>query len=210
MTWVRFDDATAEHPKFSSLGDYAPLCGWLWFSASCYCMRHLTDGRIDLPTLRRLWPFRHVSVATGGIGDGNGGMLAEFGDDPTVEDLIMRCVTARLFDQISPGFYRVHDLMDYNPSKREVLEARKKKEKAGQAGGLASAQARGQAHASRLLQESLNPPSPSPTPKTKPPTPFAQNRTADPAPARTRHPYDTTPPDADPTNPEHFRFNIPD
>jgi len=25
-----------------------------------------------------------------------------------------------------------------------------------------------------------------------------------------RHPYDTTPLDADPTNPEHFRFNIPD
>lgn len=167
MTWVRFDDSTSDHPKFSALDDYAPLAGWLWFSATCYCGRYLTDGKVDLVTLRRLWPYRHLSVATAGIGDGEGGTLAEFGEDPTAEDLVKLLVSVRLLDEIEPGVYKVHDYLKYNPSRREVMEARRNARKAGQAGGLASAQARAQARRSHSVEQPIKSPSPSPKTKTK-------------------------------------------
>ncbi len=164
MPWVRFDDATADHPKFSALEDYAPACGWLWFSACCYCMRYLTDGRIDLPSLRRLWPWKHVGVATGGIGDGDGGMLAEFGEDLTVELLIQHLVEVRLLEEIEPGLYRVHDFLKYNPSRRDVLRARKENSKRQE-----DFRKRKRNGVTNNVTNALviPPPSPSPTPTTK-------------------------------------------
>lgn len=157
MTWVRFEDITPEHPKLAALGSYAPLCGWLWFSAACYAMRHLTDGHVSIETLRSLWPYRHIDVATSGIlTELNGHPLAEFGEDPTADDLVTRLVEVELFDDLGGGKYRVHDLLDYNPSKREVLEVRRNKRKAGQAGG--------QARARRLLGKY---PAPQPQPLEK-------------------------------------------
>lgn len=37
------------------------------------------------------------------------------------------------------GGYQIHDYLDYNPSRREVLQLRKNRAKAGQSGGLAKA-----------------------------------------------------------------------
>ena len=152
MTWARFDDATADHPKFSALGDDAPRCGWLWFSATCYCTRYLTDGRIDLLTLRRLWPF-------------SGG---------DVDELVAKLVGARLLEDHGQGQYRVHDFLDYNPSREQVMEARATRTKAGQRGGQASAQARAQANRWSIVDTRFNPrPVPSPTPIDSP-QPHAQ------------------------------------
>lgn len=171
MTWVRFEDLTPEHPKLASLGSYTPLCGWLWFAACCYCMRHLTDGVISHDALRALWPYRHIGVATGGVPG-----LFDVGDDPTPDDLISLLVACGLLERKRNGCYRVHDFLDYNPSRVEVLELREKKKKAGQAGGQASAQASGRARATPSAtpsgSEVPNPPTPIEREKegSKPPT----------------------------------------
>ena len=41
MTWLRFDDATADHPKITGLSDLA--FRW-WFRGCCYSARFLLDG----------------------------------------------------------------------------------------------------------------------------------------------------------------------
>lgn len=105
MAWVRFEDITSDHPKFADLGSYAPLCGWLWFSASCYCMRHLTDGAIGIETLRALWPYRHIGIGKGDVMGSNG--------DLTADDLVPLLIHAKLLDQIDETTYRVHDFLDY-------------------------------------------------------------------------------------------------
>lgn len=163
MPWVRFDDRTDEHPKLSTLGDYAPLCGWLWFSACCYAMRHLTDGRIDEQALRRLWPFSHLAVETAG------NELVGCLDNPKSEDLVSRLVSVNLLEEVGPGLYQIHDFLDYNPSRRDVLQARRIKAKSGRAGGEANAKAHAIARASRLvpLLDSSPSPSPSPSPTTR-------------------------------------------
>jgi len=157
MPWVRFDDSTPDHPKLSALSSYAPLCGWLWFSACCYSMRYLTDGRIDLPTLHRLWPFTRLHLSAGSNGDGE---LLAGASHPTVDMLVAALVSVNLFEEMEAGWYRIHDFLEYNPSRREVTEARKKKQKAGQAGGLA----RAQASARPAGTAGKCPPSPSPSP----------------------------------------------
>jgi hypothetical protein len=118
MPWVRIDEHFADHPKVVQAG---PLAMALHVAALCYCNRFLTDGFIPEAKART---------------------LIELG--PETDEIIKRLVTASLWDQADGG-YRVHDYLDYQPSKQKVIEERSKKRAAGQAGGEASAQARAQA-----------------------------------------------------------------
>src|SRR3970040_2336243 len=141
VTWVRFEDLTPDHPKFTQLGNLAPLAGWLWFSATCYCMRYLTDGHISREQLKRLWPFQHIGVATGGVPG-----LFEVGDDIDASLLIDALCASGLLEKNRRG-YVVHDFLEDNPSKAQLKELREKKAKAGQAGGIAKAMADAKARA---------------------------------------------------------------
>ena len=63
------------------------------------------------------------------------------GEDVDMAWVIRLLVEAGLWEEV-PGGYRVHDYLDYQPSKDEVITEREKKREAGRKGGLASAQAR--------------------------------------------------------------------
>jgi hypothetical protein len=105
MPWVRLDDEFAQHPKVVSL----PYRGrWLHIAALCYSNRMLTDGFVPLAMLASLCPHEQ--------------------DDPIGEDayhLAEQLVSVGLWED-GEGGYVIHDYHHYQPSKREVMEARKR------------------------------------------------------------------------------------
>ena len=125
MPWVKVDDHFDEHPKMARVG---PL-GWaMWLAGLAYCNRNLTDGFIPYTTARRLvsWDFLMPrngsdieSIWTVGI---NTVMHGEDVDSPLVIGML---VDAGLWEEV-PGGYRVHDYMEYQPSKLEVVAEREK------------------------------------------------------------------------------------
>jgi hypothetical protein len=126
MPWVRLDDRITEHPKIAEVG---PLGLALFVAGLAYCNRNLTDGFIPWAEAEKLlsWKFldtngrdaeRGAVVYTIGISSGMSG------DDVTAEFVVTLLVTAGLWDKDDNG-YRVHDFSDYQPSKKEVLAARR-------------------------------------------------------------------------------------
>lgn len=101
MPWVRIDENAMDHPKFLALTDGA----WrLWCEGQTYCQKHLTDGAILFPALRG---FRYYSPAR-------------------VKNLIAPHVPGKgpLWHQDERGNVQVHDYLDWNDSREEVLHAR--------------------------------------------------------------------------------------
>lgn len=86
----------------------------LHVSAILYCGRNLTDGLITTGNLRNL---------------------------PSTKRLVAELVKARVWED-GPGGYVIHDYLDYNPSREEVLAAREQRAEAGRIAGQASAAAR--------------------------------------------------------------------
>lgn len=95
MTWVKMDDAFADHPKVMALGRDRMVGLGVWVAAACYCARYLTDG------------FVPETVARG------------FGSSK----LLARLVAVGLADKVDGG-YKLHDWLDYNPSREKVLAER--------------------------------------------------------------------------------------
>jgi uncharacterized phage protein (TIGR02220 family) len=114
MAWVRLDDGFPDHPKVVKVG---PLGETLQVRALCYAGRHLTDGFIPLEAVQRL---------TVGLGR-------------TKEKWSSLMVKAGLWEERDGGFV-VHDYLEYNPSRDEVLEARRVAEERSRKGGLARAE----------------------------------------------------------------------
>lgn len=111
MTWSRFDDAAAHHPKAVIAGNEA----WcLWVAAVMHCNRYLTDGFVSdraLPTLqpRPISPARAHKLAR------------ELCEARVTEDgpgLFLR-------DEARGG-YVVHDFLSWNPAKSQVESKREK------------------------------------------------------------------------------------
>jgi len=99
--WVRIDENAMDHPKFLALTDGA----WrLWCEGLSYCQKHLTDGTIPFVALKG---FRYYSPSR------LKGLLAESvpGKGP--------CWYLN-----AGGIYAVHDYLDWNDSREEVLAAR--------------------------------------------------------------------------------------
>src|SRR5690606_7095075 len=74
------------------------------------------------------------------------------GEDVTCKTIIPLLVDAGLWDEVEDG-YVIHDYTDYQPTKEQVEEERRKKSEAGRLGGQASAQARAQAGASPTAKQ---------------------------------------------------------
>jgi len=158
MAWVRIDDEFGEHPKVVSAG---PLALAIQIKAKCYASRNLTNGFV---------PHDVVSSFLSGF-EG-----LRIGRKPALSvDWPAYMIDAGLWEPAEGG-YNIHDYLDYNPSKAEVLERRAKRQASGQAGGRASAQARaqgvathvGQALASHTFQAKPNPRTPSPSEEKNP------------------------------------------
>ena len=107
MAWGRLDDKFHSHPKVASLGGYMLACVGLHALALSWCNDHLTDGFI---------PAEQVPRLTGALEQ----LLSE--GAPWV--LVARLVDVGMWEEQENGFH-IHDFLDYNPSRRDVLRARK-------------------------------------------------------------------------------------
>ena len=166
MVWVRLDDSFPDHRKIAELGDYAPLCGWLFICGLAYCNRQLTDGYIPKGHVVRLSSFRRLSIETGGVA----GIMA-MGDDIDADTLALLLESVGLWEDRDTHWY-IHDYPDYQPTKAEVEAERANKQAAGRAGGQASAQARAERRGQAGAQAKSNP-VPVPVPVSPIQEPFA-------------------------------------
>ena len=128
MAWVRLDDGFPDHRKLAELGDYAPLCGWLFVCGLAWSNRQLTDGRLPKTLIPRLATFHHLSLETGCVPG-----MATFGEDVTPEALAQLLVQVGFWEDVGDA-YLIHDFLEYQPSRAETLALRKARIKAGKTG----------------------------------------------------------------------------
>jgi hypothetical protein len=134
---VKLDDEFPDHPKVVLAG---PLAGWLHVCGICYCNRHLTDGFIPRAAAHRLANFEHVGLT------GTDDALVAVGEAVDCKQLAAVLCDAGIWEEVAGG-YRIHDYLDYQPSKADIEEIRRQKQAAGRAGGIAAAKARAGARA---------------------------------------------------------------
>jgi len=115
MAWAKLDDKMPRHPKMLSV---TVVARWLYVAGLCYSQEHLTDGVLPQSIARVLYEEPEAA-------------------EKAVEEL----VGVGLWERCPAGFH-VHDFLDWNPSKRQVMAARKAKARAGTMGGKAKARAR--------------------------------------------------------------------
>jgi hypothetical protein len=120
MPWVKLDDNFDTHPKLVEVG---PQAAWVFVRSLCYSNRHLTNGVISKAVARDLAGGR--------------------------AKLVSALVSVGLW-QLDAGGYRIHDYLDYQPSREEILRVRETKAAAGRVGGIRSGEVRrGKAEAER-------------------------------------------------------------
>lgn len=101
MSWLRIDDAFAEHAKVYALSDRAFR---LHVAALCYCARNLTDGLIDERGLRVISITAKVKKAS----------------------IFVAELVAMGLWKVVPKGHQVRSYLEYNPSASDVKEARRK------------------------------------------------------------------------------------
>jgi hypothetical protein len=121
MPWVRIDDGFVDHLKIARVG---AMGAWLQLQALCYANRNLTDGFIPqdvaegfvsrgvlyIDEQRRRWMLGQTCGAAGrDIGEAGWPAIM---------------VRAGLWETVRGG-YRIHDFDQYQPSRAQVLAARK-------------------------------------------------------------------------------------
>lgn len=131
MPWIKLDDGYADHPKIAEAG---PLAAWLHTKALIFCGRHLTDGRISRTVVASLIDWRTADVLSGisntvtnSVGDPVSNLQSNGYDHPDNIALADRLVEIGLWERHENGLaYRIHDYLEYQPSRAEVLAERKK------------------------------------------------------------------------------------
>lgn len=114
-------DGVTHHPKVLQVGAEA---AWLWVAAIDYCRAHLTDGVVPAAVLPTLGIFR-----------------------AKLDTLVANLVAVRLFETTEGG-YLVHDFLEHNDSREQVLTRRRED----------SERKRGNRHAGVRLESVRNPP----------------------------------------------------
>jgi hypothetical protein len=95
MGWVRLEDTFCEHPKIETLGD---LPFRLHVKAICYANRNLTDGYVPDIAARAMGGPKHKRAARA-------------------------LIDAGLWE-LARGGYRIHDFLDFQPSREAVMARR--------------------------------------------------------------------------------------
>lgn len=93
--WVRLDEKALDHPKITGLPDGAFR---LWIEALTHCQRHLTDGRVISSALKGLRAY-----------------------SPKRRDIL---IGSALWDTAPDGGIQVHDYLQWNESREDILKAR--------------------------------------------------------------------------------------
>ena len=157
MSWIKLDDQWMDHPKIIRAGRDARD---MWLASITWCAKHLTDGVFP----ENLLPALAISAGV---------------DIANVKQIARVLLGVCLWDACENG-YKVHDYLDYNPTKEQALANKEARKIAGSAGGRASAVAKRQANAkqnsskiqangqAKFKQKSTPSPSPSPSPSFDP------------------------------------------
>lgn len=131
MTWAKLDDEFPDHPKIIGLTD----AGFrLHVTAIAWSNRHSTDG---------LLPRKAIPVLYG-PGEGR----------PDLRGVVEELLEARLWDRNGDAFV-IHDFLDYNPSRGDVVQKRELRSEAGRRGGIASGITRGGTKAEAKTKQTL-------------------------------------------------------
>lgn len=141
MPWARLDDAMPESEKIADLSDAAFRAQ---VTAICYSARNLTDGYL---------PARYGKLYTG-----RPRVLKEL--IPAVwhlsSNLCHKCaenpVAVAAAGQ-GDGYY-IHDFLDYNPTREQVLTEREERQEAKRRGGQARAATAGRSAGGRFASKS--------------------------------------------------------
>jgi hypothetical protein len=122
MAWVRIQDEMPEHPKLAKVG---PLGLALYVAGLCYCNRHLTDGFIPRAKAAILmgWTFYGPPGEHGEKVHQIGVSCGMSGSDVENEYVIDLLCGAGLWDEV-PGGYSIHDYLDHQTSRQEVMDKR--------------------------------------------------------------------------------------
>jgi hypothetical protein len=96
MAWAKLCDSALTHPKLWGLPDDAFA---FWIRAILYASAHLTDGLLDDRAMRFLRPKKKVL------------------------ELLFR---EQLLDKKPDGTIEIHDFLDYNPTRKQVLAERER------------------------------------------------------------------------------------
>lgn len=135
MDWVRVNSTFPSHPKALRVG---PIGELIHLRAICYCAQHLTDGVVPAEAIETFLRGLGSLRLTQGVR--NRGRI-KLGQDVLEIDWIAVLVEAGLWERCAEG-YRLHDYLQYNPTREEYEQIMHTKRENGRRGGLASAQAR--------------------------------------------------------------------
>lgn len=142
MSWVKLDDQFFFNSKIVRAGRDARD---LYIAGLAYCAGQLTDGFIPSEALP---------------------LLAVMAGVANVQQNSSKLLDVKLWESAYGG-YAIHDYLNYNPSKEEVLATREARAEAGARGGYAKADNAKQNPSkvpSKILAKVCPDPSPSPTP----------------------------------------------
>jgi len=126
--WIKLDDGMPEHPKIEALAGHS---AWAFVCSLAYSSRNLTDGFVPQHAAHRM------------ADDASGGRWHEVRDE---------LVAAVLWEPVENG-YKIHDYLDYQRSKTEVIGLSKVRAEAGRRGGKASTRARNKQTRSKIQPE---------------------------------------------------------
>lgn len=102
MSWAKLDDRFDDHRKVKRVWLACPQALGLHVMALTYCTRHETDGLVDREYVTEKAPAAKKRDA-----------------------MTTALVTAGLWDE-DPDGWRIHDFLDYNPSRADLDEKRRK------------------------------------------------------------------------------------
>lgn len=106
MAWANFDDNFADHPKVVPLSDTAFR---LHTSGILYCARYLTDGYVSASQVPRLTPT-YTKAA------------------------LRELLAPGLWSTDEEGGYNIHDYLQWNRSREQIMYERVRKSEAGKRG----------------------------------------------------------------------------
>jgi len=118
--WVRVDDGIATHPKILKAGIIAL---GIQIRALCYASRNRTDGFITQEAV----PLLLTGLESIGLLSGIAGM------DATEFDWSAHMVDQGLWEAVESG-YLIHDYLEWNLSKKQITQWRKKQSDGGRKG----------------------------------------------------------------------------
>jgi len=118
MPWVKIDDHFPQNPKIAKAG---PLAIAMQVAGLCYCNRELTDGFIPRAIARTLldWEIERDDgeIWSFAVSSGGGSDYLSCG---WVIDLL---VESEMWDIVDGG-YLIHDYLEFQPSREQVLAER--------------------------------------------------------------------------------------